>query len=94
MELHNLILDANQHVNFKFEYDEEGVYTRSDHYMFASNGVPIAFIFSGFHKDYHQPTDTVEKINFEKLANAAKLFYISVYNAANLDHMLKKDGKG
>ncbi|MND04071.1 hypothetical protein D3C83_241820 [compost metagenome] len=45
--------------------------------------MPIAFLFSGFHPDYHQPTDTIEKINFDKIANAAKLFYMVAHEAAN-----------
>ena len=81
-QLHQLCLDMNKYVNFRFEYDEEDVYSRSDHYQFASKGVPIAFGFSGFHPDYHQPTDTVDKINFDKIANTAKLFYLIAHEAA------------
>ncbi|MBX7135633.1 MAG: M28 family peptidase [Fimbriimonadaceae bacterium] len=90
-ELHNAVLEANKHVNFKFEYDEEDVYTRSDHYQFASKGVPIAFLFSGFHPDYHQPTDTLDKINFDKIANAARLFYLVGMDAANRPAMFKRE---
>lgn len=80
-QLHELCLEMNKYVGFKFEYDEEDVYTRSDHYQFASRGVPVAFVFSGFHPDYHQPTDTADKINFDKIANAAKLFYMVAHEA-------------
>ncbi|HRF59757.1 MAG TPA: M20/M25/M40 family metallo-hydrolase [Fimbriimonadaceae bacterium] len=90
-ELHQEILDANKMVNFKFEWDEEGVYTRSDHYMFAAKGVPIAFLFSGFHPDYHQPSDTIEKINFDKIISAARLFYSVAMSAANRGAMYKRD---
>lgn len=90
-ELHNAVLEANKHVNFRFEYDEEDVYTRSDHYQFASKGVPIAFLFDGFHPDYHQPTDTVDKINFDKIANAARLFYLVGMDAANRPAMFKRE---
>ncbi|MGI8922596.1 MAG: M28 family metallopeptidase [Fimbriimonadales bacterium] len=93
-ELHDLVLEANKHVNFKFEWDEEDVYTRSDHYMFAKVGIPIAFVFSGFHPDYHQPSDTIEKINFEKIANTAKLYYLVADMAANREQRFKIDGKG
>ena len=82
-QLHELVLEMNKYMGFQFEYDEEDVYTRSDHYQFASKGVPIAFLFSGFHPDYHQPTDTIEKINFDKITNAAKLFYMVAHEAAN-----------
>lgn len=79
---HNLILEANKHVGFRFEYDQESVFGRSDQASFYRAGIPVAFIFGGFHPDYHQPTDKVEKINYKKIVSAAKLFYLSIYNAA------------
>lgn len=93
-ELHELVMDCNQYVNFKFKWDAEDVYTRSDHYNFAEKGIPIAFLFDGFHPDYHRPTDTVDKINFDKLTNAAKLYYMVVLKAANRDAAFKKDVTG
>lgn len=93
-QLHDLCIDQNKYVGFRFEYDEEDVYTRSDHYQFASKGVPIAFLFSGFHPDYHQPTDTIEKINFDKIVNAAKLFYLVAHEAASRPTRLVVDKSG
>ncbi|MCA9323361.1 MAG: M28 family peptidase, partial [Planctomycetes bacterium] len=61
MDLHQIVLAANEHVGFEFEFDEESVWNRSDHYNFAKKGIPIVFVFSGFHPDYHKPTDTVDK---------------------------------
>lgn len=92
-ELHDMIEDANRYVGFKFKYDAEDVYTRSDHYNFAAKGIPIAFQFCGFTPDYHQPTDTIEKINFDKIANAAKLFYLTAFAAGDLDRPLKRNDK-
>ncbi len=92
--LHEHVLKINEHVNFQFEYDEEGVYTRSDHYNFARKGVPIAFFFSGLHPDYHQPTDTPDKINYTKLLNAAKLAYLLVSTTADREKMFDKDVSG
>ncbi|MEE9394646.1 MAG: M20/M25/M40 family metallo-hydrolase [Planctomycetota bacterium] len=83
MELHEFIMDCNRHLKFKFEYDEEDVYTRSDHYNFAKKGIPVAFVFSGFHPDYHKPTDTVDKINFKKLVSVARLYYLVALKVAN-----------
>lgn len=91
MELHEKILELNRHIGFEFEYDEEGVYTRSDHYNFAKKGIPIAFFFSGFHPDYHRPTDTVEKINFEKIANTARLVYLTAFTVADQPQRLRVD---
>lgn len=91
-ELDAMIQDLNsKYVNFKFKYDAEDVYTRSDHYNFAAKGIPIAFLFDGFHPDYHRPTDTVDKINFEKLTNAAKLFFLATSFAADRDKPFAKD---
>ena len=93
-ELHALILDLNKHVGFTFKYDAEDVYTRSDHYNFAVKGIPISFLFDGFHPDYHKPTDTVDKINFDKLTNAARLYYLVTSEAANRNERFKKDVAG
>lgn len=80
--LHEIILNANRHVGFQFELDMESVWNRSDQVNFFNQGVPVAFMFGGFHPDYHQPSDKVEAINFKKIAAAAKLYYLSAYGAA------------
>lgn len=83
LELHEAILKANKYVNFAFEFDEEGVFGRSDQFNFFKKGTSVAFLFGGFHPDYHQPSDQVSKINFHKIAAAAKLFYITAHFAAD-----------
>lgn len=46
---------------------------RSDHAMFAQNlGLPVAFLFSDVHEDYHQVTDTVEKIDTDKIRRVVR----------------------
>ncbi|MBL8819620.1 MAG: M28 family peptidase [Planctomyces sp.] len=87
--LHNMVMDANSHVNFVFEYDEERVYTRSDHASFAAKGVPITFLFGGFNPHYHKTTDTLEGINFAKICNAARLNYLTLMLAAEHGHFEK-----
>ncbi|HTC22759.1 MAG TPA: M28 family peptidase, partial [Gemmatimonadales bacterium] len=55
----------------------ERFYFRSDHYNFARKGVPILFFFNGVHPDYHQPSDSPDKINGEKEARIVRLvFYL------------------
>lgn len=71
--------------------DPNFFYYRSDHYNFAKNGVPIIFYFNGTHADYHQPSDTPEKINYELLAKRAKLIFYTAWEMANRDAMLKRD---
>ncbi|MFL5495140.1 MAG: M28 family peptidase [Gemmatimonadales bacterium] len=56
-------------------WPEERFYFRSDHYNFARKGVPILFFFNGVHPDYHQVTDSPDKINAEKEARILKLLF-------------------
>ena len=82
-ELHGMIEKANQHVGFVFEYDEETtVAYRSDQASFAEKGIPVSFLFGGFNPFYHKTTDTLEGINFSKIANAARLNYLVLMMAA------------
>jgi hypothetical protein len=50
---------------------------RSDQFPFLMHGVPAVWWFTGFHKDYHHPTDTAEKINYAKMALILRLAYLS-----------------
>jgi hypothetical protein len=56
-------------------WPEERFYFRSDHFNFARKGVPILFFFNGVHPDYHQVTDSPDKINSEKEARILRLLY-------------------
>ncbi len=71
--------------------DPNRFYYRSDHYNFASKGVPIIFYFNGTHADYHQPTDTVDKINFDLMSKRVKLVFYTAWEMANRNNMLKRD---
>lgn len=64
-------------------WPEERFYFRSDHYNFARKGVPILFFFNGVHEDYHQVTDSPDKINSEKEARILKLLFYLGQEVAN-----------
>ena len=101
-ELHNLSEDANTSMEkpMKLDYemndpaDPESIYTRSDHYSYASKGIPIIFYTTGLHRDYHYLTDEVDRIDFPKMAHIAKLVYATGEKVANLDHAPVRDNKG
>jgi Zn-dependent M28 family amino/carboxypeptidase len=101
-ELHNVNEDANgslaQPMKLDYEMndpaDPESIYTRSDHYSYASKGIPIIFYTTGLHRDYHYLTDEVEKIDFPKLAHITQLVYATGTKVANLDHAPARDNKG
>ncbi len=48
-------------------------YHRSDQAEFAELGIPVAFVFAGVHEDYHQPSDTPDKIDYDKLSRVSRL---------------------
>jgi Zn-dependent M28 family amino/carboxypeptidase len=56
-------------------WPEENFYSRSDHYNFARKGVPILFFFNGVHADYHQPSDSPDKIDSEKESRILRLLF-------------------
>ena len=56
-------------------WPEERIFFRSDHYHFARRGVPILFFTSGTHPDYHQPTDSADRIDADKAARLVRLLY-------------------
>jgi Zn-dependent M28 family amino/carboxypeptidase len=101
-ELHNILVDANSRMtppltlNFEMNdgSDPERIYFRSDHFSYASKGIPIIFFFTGLHPDYHKVTDSVEKIHFEKMSRITRLVYEIGLHLANLDHRPARDFKG
>jgi hypothetical protein len=56
-------------------WPDERIFYRSDHYHFARRGVPILFFTSGTHPDYHQPTDSPDRVDAEKASRIARLLY-------------------
>lgn len=71
--------------------DPNRFYYRSDHYNFALKGVPVLFYFNGTHKDYHQPSDTIEKINFDLMEKRVRFIFNTAWEIAMKDEMLKRD---
>lgn len=55
----------------------------SDQYPFFLKGVPFVRIDCGFSKDYHQLTDTPDKINYELLSKQIQLAFLTAWNMAN-----------
>lgn len=75
----NLLLDYT----YNSDKDPNRFYYRSDHYNFAKNNIPIIFYFNGTHQDYHKPSDTPDKINYEVLAKRTKLVFFTAWELAN-----------
>lgn len=100
-DLQNINEEMNKkYVNLKLDYkyddrnDPWQIYYRSDHYNFAKHGIPSVFFFNGLHSDYHQPTDTYEKINFEAMTKRTKLIFALTWELANRSERIKVDRDG
>ncbi len=101
-ELDQIAQAANQSLStpLKLDYemndpsDPELVYARSDHYSYASRGIPVIFFTNGLHPDYHANTDDVSRIEFEKMAHIGDLIYATASRVANLDHAPVRDRLG
>jgi hypothetical protein len=65
------------------KWPEENFYGRSDHYNFAKAGVPILFFFNGVHADYHQPSDSPDKIDSDKESRILQLLFYLGQAVAN-----------
>jgi hypothetical protein len=71
-------------LTYKWDLDSYNlILFRSDQYPFLLHDIPAVWWFTGFHPDYHQVTDTVEKINLEKMAKILKLAYLSGFEFAD-----------
>ncbi len=65
------------------------IYYRSDHYNFAKYNIPVIFYYSGEHADYHKPTDTVDKINFDDMLKRTQLIFVTAWEIANRAERIK-----
>ncbi|MGB1972125.1 MAG: M28 family metallopeptidase [Flavobacteriaceae bacterium] len=89
-ELHEISEAANKattkiELDYTFNAidDPNRFYERSDHFNFAKNNIPVIFYFNGTHADYHQPSDTVEKIRFDLLEERTRLVFYTTWEVAN-----------
>lgn len=65
--------------------DKEEWFARSDHYVFATYGVPAILFNTGEHPDYHTENDTWDRLNYPKLEKIARLVFLTAADVANRD---------
>ena len=95
-DLHDLNEKINdEYIGIDLDYrfndkdDPNRYYYRSDHYNFAKNNIPVIFYFNGVHEDYHKPSDTIEKLDFDKINTITKLIFLTAWEIANRDDRIK-----
>jgi Zn-dependent M28 family amino/carboxypeptidase len=97
-ELHTISEAVNKkYTNIELDYtyndenDPNRFYYRSDHYNFVKNNVPVIFYFNGTHDDYHKPSDTPDKIEYDLLENRARLVFHTAWELANRENRIVVD---
>jgi hypothetical protein len=71
-EFDALLTEANEIGGFEIKRQPEGV-GPSDHQSFFMKGIPVYHFFSGFHPDYHRPSDDFDKINLNGIVRVAEM---------------------
>ncbi len=64
--------------------DKNRFFFRSDHFNYAVNGIPIAFWFDGVHEDYHQASDTADKIDYNKMEKVTRTIFLTMWELTDL----------
>lgn len=97
-DLHNISEEVNKkfaNIILDYKYNDENdpnrFYYRSDHYNFAKNNIPVIFYFNGTHADYHKPSDTPDKIEYDLLENRARLVFYTAWELANREKKIVLD---
>ena len=97
-DLHRIHEQSNEkHVGLDLDYTfnsithPERFFYRSDQYNFAKHGIPVIFYTSGDHKDYHQSTDTIEQLQFDRIQKVARLVFYTAWEIANREERIKTD---
>jgi Zn-dependent M28 family amino/carboxypeptidase len=82
-------------LNYDTRYDDpkdpNRFFFRSDHFNYAQNGIPIAFWFDGVHEDYHQPGDSPDKIDYQKMEKVARTILLTLWELTDLKERPKID---
>src|SRR5215831_14143194 len=86
-EISEAVNQSYLHLTFNYQFDDpkdtSQLFSRSDHISYARKGIPIIFYYNGEHEDYHQPSDSVEKIDYQNMEKVARTVYATAWELAN-----------
>ncbi len=85
--LENMLKKHVDETGLNVKFSSEG-YGPSDHASFYAKDIPVAFVFTGVHEDYHTPSDDADLINYEGEKTVADLVYGIAVEIANLQDAL------
>lgn len=83
-QIEQIIRNNNQyvglHIHISASKEASG---GSDHAPFAMKNIPWAFFIAAMTEDYHQPSDTVEKINAKLMERIIRMTYLTAFELAD-----------
>jgi hypothetical protein len=94
-QISDSVNSSNLNLKFNFKYDDPNdpnrFFFRSDHFNYAQKGIPIIFYFNGVHEDYHRPSDSIDKIDYQKMEKVTRTVYLTALEIANRTSRPKVD---
>lgn len=84
--LRRLLSEQNREPNLKLNFAWI-VEDNSDHWPFYERRIPFIMPFTGFHEDYHRPSDDVDKVNYQGVQSIARWMYGTTRELANASEL-------
>jgi Zn-dependent M28 family amino/carboxypeptidase len=81
-DIGQIVQDLSSRYRFALSITKRGA-GGSDQTPFLNKGVPVAWLFTGSHRDYHRSTDTADKIDYDGLEKISRYAFELVYR---VDH--------
>lgn len=86
--IRQIIEEENQSVGLKLDFktdtrDPEEWFARSDHFWFATRGVPQVLFNTGEQYDYHTENDSWTRINYPKMTKIVQLIFLTAAQVAD-----------
>ena len=89
----NAVNDRNIGLNLDYKYEDprhpDNFFFRSDQYPYIQYGIPAVWYFCGTTEDYHQETDTIDRVDFTKMERVTRFVYLTAMAIGNKPEMLK-----
>lgn len=90
-DLSKLVDDVNRsYLNLQLNYRFDNVsnqffFPRSDHTPYLQQGIPILSWFTGLHEDYHKPSDSSDKIDYQKMEKITRTLLVTAWSLADIE---------
>jgi len=86
-QFRKIIVESSDTSVYKLSLAEEG-YGPSDHAAFYGKNIPVLFISTGAHLDYHTPADTWDKINYDGMVKISDMAFRIISDVADMNTKL------